>query len=236
MARLLLDLVLAYWFGSSARIKSNEVEYIYEKVDLWRIPSLWECAGLIVKEYSKLGYMGNHTSSRLKIFFCYYLRRQIVFRCTVEGELQATLALIPDNGLLPSEGIFPEVGALRQYGKIAELGNLARNPSLGQGRISFEPIMTLALRWAMHIGVKTCFLSAIPSHGAFYQRSGFKHLANGESRPHPKVNNIMGVGMVIDLMTAECNSYTGGNLRKYIVLTLCTKTPFEVISPVAIPW
>jgi hypothetical protein len=135
--------------------------------------------------------------------------------------------LIPDNRSLPSEGIFPEVDALRKLGKIAELGNLARNPGLGSGRMTFEPIMTLALRWAMHIGVSQCFLSAIPSHGAFYERTGFQYLANGESRPHPKVNNILGVGMTIDLDLAKDNTYTGGNLRKYKVLGNCTKSGAE---------
>ena len=180
--------------------------------------------------------MGNHALSKLKIFSGYYYKREIVFRCTVAGKLQATLALIPDNGSLPSEGIFPEVDSLRQYGEIAELGNLARDPSLGQGKISFEPIMTLALRWAVHTGVKTCFLSAIPSHGAFYRRSGFQYLAGGESRPHPKVNNIEGVGMTICLSEVEANTYTGGNLCKYQTLAECTKTPLEAVKPVVIPW
>ena len=236
MVELMIDVILSIWFGPRARIKSAEIEYVYEKVDYWRIRSLWQCASLIVVEYSKLGYMGNHVISRLKIFFCYYWRREAVFRCTVAGKLQATLALIPDNGSLPSEGIFPEVDALRQYGEIAELGNLARDPSLGQGKISFEPIMTLALRWAVHTGVKTCFLSAIPSHGAFYRRSGFQYLADGESRPHPKVNNIEGVGMTISLSEVEANAYTGKNLCKYQTLAGCTKTPFEAVKPVAIPW
>ena len=117
---------------------------------------------------------------------------------------------------------------------MSEIGNLARNPDFSQGKKVIEPIMTLVLEWAMRTDTKICFLSSIPSHGEFYRRCGFKYLAKGEVRPHPKVNNILGVGMTINLSHVEAK-YTQNNLHKYDRLARDLRNRLSSIPLVFVP-
>lgn len=208
---------------------------VVERVTLWKVLSLWETSGLVVKEYAKLGYMRDTFISQLKIIFQYLHRRQVIFVSKVGGTILSTISLIPDTGVLPSEQVFPEVGDLRSKGKILEIGNLARNPQFDYGRMSFEPIMATAILWAQEAGYKTSFLSAIPSHGAYYLRSGFEHLAQGEARPHPKVNFIKGVGMILNMSQIHRHSYVSRNLVKYAFVKDCMLNRLKSLGPIAIP-
>lgn len=229
---LIVDVIRTFGSRPSATIQSGDNEITLVRVQLWRVFDLWRCAGLVVGEYSKRNYMANTTWSRLLVFIIYWYRRQVVFAAKTRTSVQATISVIPDRGLLPSETVFPEISEFRSKGKIAELGNLARNPDYANGKLAFEPIMTLALIWTVRAGVKTSFLSAIPSHGKFYQSSGFTPIANGEKRRHPKVK-VDGVGMVLDMLHVEKSPYTRRNLRKYAFLRNCVNR-LEAIGPLAI--
>ncbi len=106
MISLLIEVVLTYWYGPRASICMNEHEVTFRRLDPWKLNDLWACASLVVREYSKLGYMKNSVYSKLKIFLCYLYRRQTVFLAEQNGNLLATVSLIPDRGLLPSKSSF----------------------------------------------------------------------------------------------------------------------------------
>lgn len=172
----------------------------------------WEAAyRLVADNYRARGYEAAD-SSGLRFTPFHALPDTTTFVAKHEGQVVATLTLVPDNVLLglPLESVFKaEVEELRGKGqRLAEVVGLAdRDLSLREFVPIFTALMRLLSQYAVRLGTDAAVITINPRHRTFYKKMmGFQPL--GELRDYPSVQNAPAEAYLIDpeLMRANAPS------------------------------
>lgn len=162
----------------------------------------WESAFRLVADcYRARGYE-TADSDGLRFTPFHALRDTTTFVAQHEGQVIATLSLVPDNILLglPLECIFkPEVENLRRAGRrLVEVTSLADcDLSLTEFVLVFTTTMRLLSQYAVRMGADAAVITINPRHRLFYRKvMGFQPL--GPVRSYPSVQNAPAEAYLID--------------------------------------
>lgn len=175
------------------------------------------CAELVAKEFAWRGYLHGTVEDQIEILKEYEEDEQSVFAAKENEVVVATLsvALEKASRSLPMFQIFPEVKEFR-VGGLGQIGNLAADRR--HGNEAFLPLMCLGIMQIIKNGLQNICMTINPRHVLFYERKiGFRTLASGQKRYHPKVNKAPAVGMVLeDASHARDRSpFVRANLLRY---------------------